>query len=122
MLCFRVYVSVAGQFVCGSEKFCVLECMCLLQGSLYVAVKNVVLQSVCICCKAVCAWQQKMLCYRVYVSVAGKFVCGSKKMLCYRVYVSVAGQSVCGSEKCCAIECMCLLQGSLCVAAKNAVS
>ena len=24
-------------------------------------------------------WQQKMLCYRVYVSVAGQFVCGSKK-------------------------------------------
>ena len=36
-------------------------------------------------------------------------------------YVSVAGQFVGVSEKCCVIECMFLLQGSLCVAAKNAV-
>ena len=44
-----------------------------------------------------------------------------QKMLCHRVYVSVAGQFVGGSEKCCVIECMCLLQGSFCVVAKNAV-
>ena len=47
-------MSVAGQFVCDSEKYCVIECMCLLQGSLCLAAKSSVIECMCLLQGSLC--------------------------------------------------------------------